>query len=224
MSKQQSYPIRCPQCGLEQVVELVDALDATANPSARDRLMANTLNRVACADCAYEFRVDKPLLYRDAARGFIVCLYPVGLDRIEEGTKYFRSVLDHLAAAWEGAIQKPSMHLVFSRVELIERIFLLEAGMDERLLEYVKYMIYSKNNAKVNARKQRILFNAQDSTEDQLCFVVQNVETNQFEGVLQYGREAYRALQEMFDRDEQTPSLMELFPGPYISARHLCME
>ena len=54
--------------------------------------------------------------------------------------------------------------------------------------------------------------------------MVQDVESKKLESVLQYDRKTYTALCETFDKDDQTPTLLELFPGPYISARRLILK
>ena len=65
-----------------------------------------------------------------------------------------------------------------------------------------------------------LLFNAHDSTDAVLCFVVQDLATKKFEAVLNYDRKSYDALKETFGDDEKAFDMYELFPGPHISARH----
>lgn len=39
-----------------------------------------------------------------------------------------------------------------------------------------------------------------------------------------YPMQMYTDLKARFDKDTETPTLLELFPGPYISARHIMLE
>jgi hypothetical protein len=112
------------------------------------------------------------------------------------------------------------LHLVLTRAELVERIFLIEAGFDERVIEYIKYMVFSNNASRLDPTAKRLLFNAQDSTAETLCFVVQDIATRKLEGVLQYDRAAAKELEAMFAGNPSQP-LSELFPGPIVSARRL---
>lgn len=221
MSQKSTYPIRCPQCGEEQDVELFDSLNIQSEPDLRDRLMANQLNVVLCASCNASFRVDKPLLYNDPERHFMVNLIPVGETSLEEAQRQFSSWITEMNATLPEGMEAPVVHLVFSRVELVERIFMLEAGLHERIIEYIKYIIYSRNPERLAPLTHALLFDAEDSTDESLCFVVQDVRSQRLEELFEYSRQAYQGLCEMFDQDEQTPSLMELFPGPYVSARAL---
>ena len=115
------------------------------------------------------------------------------------------------------------LHLVYDRVELVERIFLLEAGLDERIVEYIKYLIYSKNARKVDPAAKRLLFNVQDSDDETLCFIVQDRASNRLESALKYDRKMVRELEAMFANNPTHP-LTELFPHPYVSARRLLLD
>ena len=223
MSQIRSYGIRCPKCAHEQQVELFDAINVTAEPALREALMHNQLNTVTCAGCAFVFQVHKPLLYHDTARKFMIYWLPVPDGAEETGEQQFAGVLLQLAAQAEGTALPP-VHLVFNRIELVERIFLLEAGLDERLIEYVKHMMYLSNSGKLDPACKALLFNAQDSTAEILCFVVQDVISRQMEAVLHYPRKTYAALAEMFRADDKQRMLRELFPGPHISARILLRQ
>ncbi len=224
MSQKQSYPIRCPKCRQEQEVELFDAVNVTAEPALREALMCNQLNAVTCSACEFVFQIHKSLLYHDVQRGFMIYWLPVPAGAEEAGERQFAGMLLQLAAQQPEGVALPPVHLVFSRTELVERIFLLEAGLDERLIEYVKHLMYLNNIGKLNPAQKMLLFNVQDSTPENLCFVVQDVATRKMESMLHYSRKAYAALAEMFRAEEKMRMLRELFPGPHINARQLLLQ
>ena len=224
MSQKKPYNIRCPKCAQEQEIELFESVNVTAEPGLREALMHNQLNSVTCAGCAFTFQVHKPLLYHDPARRFMIYWLPVPAGAEETGERQFADLLLQLAAQQADGTPLPAMHLVFSRTELVERIFLLEAGLDERLIEYVKHLMYLNNSGKLDPAHKALLFNTQDSTPENLCFVAQDVDTRKMEAMLHYSRKAYEALAEMFQAEEKMRMLRELFPGPYISARALLRQ
>ncbi|MDZ4200449.1 MAG: CpXC domain-containing protein [Kiritimatiellia bacterium] len=221
MSVSRSYPLRCPKCGDLFDATLLDSINRKEDPELREALIANKVNFAICPSCEYSFRVDKNLLYHDPENRFMVYAFTGGEARVEEAQREFQILLSALPG---GSESLPALHLVLSRIDLIERIFLLESGLDARLIEYIKHLVYLNNRVRIDPAKKRILFDAKDSTEDQLCFVVQDVESGQLEQALTYGRATYRSLAEMFDRDDHTPSIMELFPGPVINARRLLID
>jgi hypothetical protein len=219
MSEKSNYSINCPRCKHVIDVELYDSLNVANEPQLKDMLMRNQVNTVACPSCQLGFRVDKPVLYSDPALRILVYWIPTREDEYEAGEEQFRTWLCEMGNVLPQGIRAPDVHLVFSRVELVERIFLLEQGLNERIVEYVKYLIYTRNVGKINPAEKDLLFNAEDSNEKNLCFVVQDVKTRQLESMLHYSRDAYNALAETFNDSEKTGDLLELFPGPYISAR-----
>ena len=224
MSQQAEYPIRCPKCGHEQAVALYDAVNVKSEPALRALLMENKLNAVTCASCGFGFRVDKNLVYNDPDRRLLIFWVPTAESDYARGEEQFAALLRDLTSALPDDVRAPSVHLVFNRVELIERIFLAEAGLDERLIEYIKYTLYTRNAGRLNPAAKILLFNATDSTPEHLCFVVQDATSRKFEAMFQYERAAYKALQEAFTSGEQSADLLELFPGPHISARALLLR
>jgi len=226
MSELIPYTIKCPKCEEEQVVELYESVNISEDATLKEQLLTNQLNRVRCGPCELDFRIDKHLLYSDSENRLMLYLMPctlAELDQVQEQFLEKTSVMDRILP---GDIEAPELTLVINRTELIEKIFLAEAKLNERLIEYIKYMIYVRNPDAANPRTHRLLFNAQDSTEHTLFFVVQNLQTSAFENALQYDRTAYTALAEALDAsDDQAQMIMEMFPGPYISARaHVLRE
>ena len=205
-------------------MQLYESINVQTSPELKKKLMANQMNTVTCKQCALTFWVDKPLLYHDPVRHFMIYQIPMGENAVENGERQFTESLGRLSGLMPKDIQAPDVSLVFSRTELVERIFLRDAGLNERIIEYIKYMIYIRNMGKVDPVKKILLFDVEDSTPEALCFVVQDAQSKKLETVLHYNRKTYTALCETFDKDDQTPTLLELFPGPYISARRLLLK
>jgi hypothetical protein len=224
VSQQRGYNIRCPQCGRHQDVQLYDSINVQTTPELKQELLANHLNSVTCEQCKLSFRVDKPLLYNDPERRLMIYLVPLKQEDYEEGERQFADSLHRLNGILPQGVPAPDVVLVFDRTELVERIFLTDAGLNPRIIEYIKHLIYSRNLSKVDPARKALLFDTEDSTPETMRFVIQDLETKKLEGMLEYDRKAYTALCEMFDRDEQTATLLELFPGPYVSARVLMLR
>ena len=220
MSNKRQHEIACPFCGREQVVELWDLLNVDAEPELREALLANRINRVQCPGCQKGFRVDKQVVYHHRAQGIYIHCDPLTGGRdLAAAEKTFREALAQLNQILPPDVPPPEMHLVVEWSELVERIFLLEEGLDARLVEHIKYLMYRQNPDKLPAEKKNLLFDAQDSTDTQLCFVVQDRATKKLESVLNFARADYEALVNVFDSGEQLALLAEQFPGPYLSGR-----
>lgn len=223
MSISRTVNISCPSCGTQQDVELYDAINVEIEPELKDALMLNQLNRVECSDCELSFRVDLPMLYTDPKNNIMIHWVP----ETEEATRgqileEFEQSLEQMNELLPPDTEMPKVRLVTSRVELVELIFLIEAGLNHRVVEYVKYSIYTRNLESIDPHKYRLLLNVQDSTDEEFCFVKQDAISQQLGEILRYGRDAYKSMCELYD--ENPDEFMDMFPGPCISARNLLLE
>lgn len=222
MSTQKTYSISCPKCKTVQKVELYDSINVAQQPELKTALLENRLNRVQCAGCEASFRVDKPLLYHDAARNILIHWMPDTAVSREEILDEFDKSMEELRTALPADIEPPRVRLVFTRVELVELIFIIEAGMEERVVEHIKYTIHSQNMSRLPPAEKQLLLNVQDSTADELVFAVMDAQSGELEDLLRYPRKAYHGVRQMYrDNPEE---FIELFPGPYISARERLMN
>ena len=223
MSINRDAQITCPLCGAHQEIRLVEVLNVQSDPSLKEDLMRNKLNRVTCTDCGNNFRVDLPLLYTDSKLDIMIHWVPENDSASREQIlEEFDEVIEHINSDSSLKGSTPNVRLVTTRVELVELIYLMEAGMNQRIVEYIKYNIFTRNQEKIDPKIHRLLLNVEDSTVDELFFVTQNVEDQKLGQVLRYGRSAYDSLVDLFSEDSE--EFMDMFPGPCISARDLILD
>jgi len=223
MSKSKTFNIKCPSCGTQQDVELYEAVNVAVEPELKQALLENRLNRVGCTDCDASFRVDMPLLYSDPKHNILIHWIPETetLTR-EQIIEDFDQSLEQINEMLPADITAPNVRLVLTRVELVELIFMIEAELNERVVEYVKYSIHTRNMEKVDPKRFRLLLNVQDSSDEELCFVIQDVESQKLGKELRYGRAAYQSMCGLYN--EAPEEFTEMFPGPCISARNLLID
>ena len=77
-------------------MELYESINVQTSPDLKKLLLANQMNTVTCEQCALTFRVDKPLLYHDPARRFMIYQIPIKDDAVEEGEREFTESLGRL--------------------------------------------------------------------------------------------------------------------------------
>jgi hypothetical protein len=223
MSISRTVNISCPSCGTQQDVELYDAINVETEPELKDALMLNQLNRVDCSDCELSFRVDLPLLYNDPANKILIHWVPESDETTREQIlEEFDRSMEQMNEMMPADAEMPKVRLVTSRVELVELIFLIEAGLNHRVVEYIKYSIFTRNLDSIDPHKYRLLLNVQDSTDEEFCFVKQDAQSQQLGDILRYGRSSYDSMCELYD--ESPEEFLDMFPGPCISARNLLLE
>lgn len=217
------FNIKCPSCGVHQDVELYESVNVEVEPELKQDLLENRLNRVECIDCEASFRIDLPMLYSDLQHNILIHWIPETEDLTKEQImEEFDQSMEQINEMLPPDISAPDVRLVLTRVELVELIYMIEANMNQRVVEYVKYSIHTRNIEKVTPEKVHLLLNVQDSTDEELCFVMQDVESKELGSILRYGRPAYTSMVELYGENQE--EFIEMFPGPYISARNLLLE
>lgn len=222
MSIKKNVRISCPKCSHKQNVELYESINIDENPDLKNSLFYNSLNRIACENCEFDFRVDLPFVYLDPKNKIFIHLIP------ENQTNNFSEILNEFDVIIESisfASKKETdlnIRLVTSRSELIELIYMTESNINQRIIEYIKYEIYEKNKKKLNPENHRLLLNIEDSSPEKLMFVIQNINTKELLEILEYARSGYTSLKNLYIEDPE--EFLQMFPGPCISARYLLLE
>ncbi|MCL5279992.1 MAG: CpXC domain-containing protein [Planctomycetes bacterium] len=67
---------KCPKCGHEESVEVWDTLNVSVSPGDKELLFEGKINLFACSECGHHAFINKPLLYHDMERRFVVQYYP----------------------------------------------------------------------------------------------------------------------------------------------------
>lgn len=223
MSDKKSFNIMCPSCGAAQDVELYEAINVVTHPELKQALLTSSLNGVECEECNARFRIDMPLLYSDPENKILIHWIPETNDlKKDQIIDDFDRSLEKMNEMLPPGAVPPVVRLVLTRIELIELISMVEASFNQRIIEYVKYTIYTKNRKQVDPLVYGLLLNVQESTEEELHFVMQTIETSELGAVLKYGRVAYQSLCDLYK--ENPDEFLEMFPGPYISARDFILE
>ena len=154
----------------------------------------------------------------------LILLLPSPLSKLAEAEEEFQETVRTLYSLLPDEVKAPRLFLVLDHAELVERIFLHAKGIDTRVAEYIKFMIHSRNLDSIPPEKKRLLFNNEDSNEQSLSFVTQDLESHLLENSVEFSQEAYMAVKETFEDDDNTSMIMEMFPGPYISARQMMLR
>ncbi|MFT3696749.1 MAG: CpXC domain-containing protein [Kofleriaceae bacterium] len=117
---------KCPACGTEAVVSLVQSIDARTDPEAKQALLAGTLNVLACASCGKATPLQVTVVYTD-------------------GTWTVQATQDlaKARAAFEASGVKG--RIVKSMNELVEKVKLHDAGLADWAIELLKVQISSSS-------------------------------------------------------------------------------
>jgi hypothetical protein len=121
--------VRCPACGREQDSPLVQSINTRTEPAAKQRLLAGELNVLACA-CGRRTQLAATVLFHDPDAAYWCQVCPGGEPAMAEGEAAFR------VAGADG-----TRRLVPSLNALVEKVKLVDAGLDDWAIEMAKVLL-----------------------------------------------------------------------------------
>ena len=127
--------ITCPKCQKAGVFTVWDSINTKLDPDMKDRVKSLEAFRYHCGHCGTDVQVDYGFLYHDMDHHFMVFYAPTDKDQenadrdMADGQDKFRTMMEKAGYVFR---------LVRSKADLLEKIAIFEAGLDDRLMELTK--------------------------------------------------------------------------------------
>lgn len=213
--------VTCPKCGQKMQAEVISVI-REEDEATWKLLVAGKLNVCQCPGCHTSFMVERPLIYRDTNRPFIVYYVDTPPDMDQHDLEV---QIDDMAAktAEQEGIDKPVVRLTVTLWDFIEKIFIWRQGYDDRLIEYAKQQLYRNTDLDQMSRQQhRLLLDFSNEDPEKLAFIIFDRETNQPAGGIHVPLEEFRKLTDEFNANPQLLHELDLlFPTCYVSVERL---
>ena len=166
MSQSRQEQVKCPSCGQPAVFTIWDSINATTDPELKERFMSGDLNAFRCEGCGDQTQIWYPVLYHDMQQLLLVW-FMSGADKPPD----VPGLLDSMDGD-DGAGYR--FRLVLSPNELKEKILLADAGLDDRVVELMKWLI-RQNDHGARLKPDDVLLFAQVEEEEavpEMLFVI----------------------------------------------------
>jgi hypothetical protein len=137
--------VRCPACGTEQEAQLVQTIDTRENPADKEKLLAGDLNVLACA-CGKRTQLAANVLF---TQNDYRCQVVPGDEK----------AMAEAAAAFAASGVIGRRRLVPTMNALVEKVKILDAGLDDRAIEMAKILLL----ATVGDLDRVLLFDAREA-------------------------------------------------------------
>jgi hypothetical protein len=112
--------------------------------------------------------------------------------------------------------------LVRVRAELVEKIAILRAGLDDRLVEFVKYQFFLRREQALDPQRKELYYDFSATGKEKLAFVVFDRMSGKAESAAHLPMDVYRELAAAFlTSDDLQEELQKLFPGYVVNAASL---
>jgi hypothetical protein len=211
-------PVTCPNCHEEFEADIVDALHE--GDAAVGKLFHGSFNLILCNACGVEFRVETPVVFRNAERNLMIFFNPALAKipwRVAE-----KQMSEVIAAGIKDLPPelRPEFRLVFDLPAFVEKVAIALEDLDDRALELLKVKLF-RSEPGMNARTHRLLFDFTESGSDKLAFDLFSRRGGQAERKIAIEKITYDELVQAQEEDEPDLDLNEFFPGAWVAAeRH----
>lgn len=205
MSKRNTVKITCPKCKKECDYLIWESINIQLDPEMKERILNGEAFLFKCPDCGNEVYVNYPVLYHDMEKKMMIYLLPDDEKEIKSAAK-FMSGMDERSAGLDLSViaEGYSNRIVTSLRELQEKIYISDAGYDDRIIEIIKMLYLGMMAEKTPDKKvDEILFDFGNDGEHKIIFVEGE---NVFASV-PVNEEVYNDVQDAFkERIENNPS------------------
>ena len=140
MSKISKHQIPCPACGSTGEFTRWESINVDLNPAMREKAKNGSIFTWTCPHCGKTFTVPYATLYHDMKRQFMIYYMPTrpkdgkGLTVSRPGKHY----------GLDGYINRCTYEIE----DFMEKIVELESGLDDYVIEFLKYILSGKNRPK----------------------------------------------------------------------------
>jgi hypothetical protein len=196
-------------CEYEFEEDIPESVDLSKEPKLEQAILAGDFLTSRCPNCGKLLKPEFPVLIRDPA---------------SEVTLYFVPELDR-GPFYRGALSYPIGEVTRVAIgydELVEKFLIKRAGLDDRVVEVLKYYLLQKALERASEEGDvRILFAALEPQS--LVFHAHGLKDGEV-GVLRVSRQmAEKAAAQLEDKRRQDP-FAQILDGPYVSVNKLMTE
>ena len=135
MSQKRTEEITCPKCGAKGPFTVWDSVNVEDSPSLRGQLMDESIFVWTCPDCGHTVYVTFSTLYHDSTNQFLLFFDHKTGDKDIEDSPFPDG------EAFEQFNKTYRLRFVHGINNLKEKIFIFEEGLNDIVIELLKYFI-----------------------------------------------------------------------------------
>ena len=144
MSLKEKTSFRCGHCGKNFEAEIWSSVNSEINPEMRDSVRSLDVFKVKCPHCGDTELVERPFVYNEMQKGFMIQLIPNGSEaEVKQMLNFFSGKGGEGSDVLATLLRRTSdlqIRLVTTIPRFKEKIAILDEQMDDRLVEIAKVL------------------------------------------------------------------------------------
>lgn len=138
MSKRRKIMVTCPECGKEAPFVIWDSINTTIHPEMKAAVRDGSAFCFKCPQCGGKAYVDFETLYHQMEDRIMV--FYVDEDEADNTCKLFTNHMEDQSPN-NLKMQGYLMRVVISQNDLLEKLAIFDAGLDDRIIEIAKLLV-----------------------------------------------------------------------------------
>jgi hypothetical protein len=149
----------CPSCGAFFNAEAYEVINATLDTALRDEVIWGRIFDFTCPSCTHHFRSPYSMAYKEMEKEYIIFL-ELDEDARDEDERISKSRIteDQIAETRE-LFPTYRIRVVHDMMDLIEKIHIFSAGLNDKIITYLGYKIKDDVTLKMKTAKPPIRIN-----------------------------------------------------------------
>ncbi len=195
-------------CEHEFEIDYPDFVDLEQKPEIEEDILSGDFMSFTCPGCGKKLKPEFPVHFIDLSRGIDYFLIP----ELDRGA-FFQRKLDYKTGNPE--------RVVIGFYELIEKLNIKRAGLDDMAVEILKFYLLHKAVSEDDAATPRIYF--RESKEDTLIFRIFGLSDDKI-GTTRIPVSTYDKVKNNLLKGKDKRTLSMIISPPYVSIRKLEWE
>ena len=139
--KEKTISVKCPKCEKEFDATIYTNINATTENGLAKRLRDGSLFLQYCPHCSQKINMEYSFIYHQVEDHLLVH-YCVSDEDLERAQKSLTQPSDEEKQMVNALMANDTMiRLVRSKAQLLEKVCIYDAGMDDRVIEIMKHMV-----------------------------------------------------------------------------------
>ena len=142
MTSTRNVHVTCPACHAQGDFTVYKSINTKESPALKAKVRDGSLFQFVCPQCGAKMTVDYPFLYHQPEDH-----YMINYGKLEDGVKALEMLRGKGVALkdWATEMEKTTrpyvLRAVDDRLAFREKLFIFDAGLDDRLVEIYKFMV-----------------------------------------------------------------------------------
>ena len=201
----QNAEIKCPKCEMYSDCEYISFIDGTEDIEDKNRVFTSSAFYHECPYCGERMYFKLPFVYTNFIRNFSIVLTYDKENSEKFISNYKKAFLEKIDKENLDYIANHKFICVNDYKDLIEKVTILERGLDDRIIEIEKLLNWGSLNKEERSKEScKIYFSAQNGTYYFIAY--------SDDGLIEripFKFEEYQEIKHTFITDEKRPFIVD---------------